>query len=273
MELLDILSQAQGGKAFQAIGEQFGLDEQQTAAAVEQLAPVIAAGLRRNMASSPDSVAGVLEALQRGNHERYLDDADAVQFANASDEGNAILGHVFGSKDVSRQVAMQVAGTSGIGSSILKQLLPVIASMVMGSLARKMGGGAARPAPRRSGGGLGDIIGDVLGGGSSRGGGGLGNIIGDVLGGGRRPAPAPAPQRQSRTRSQSRGGGGLGDILGDILGGGSSQPQTGSAPRRYNEEAIGSGRSALDDILGRGTRHGNAADDLLNSVERHLGRM
>jgi uncharacterized protein YidB (DUF937 family) len=67
------------------------------------------------------------------------------------------------------------------------------------------GGGAGQPAPGAGGGGLGDVLGQVLGGGAQRGGGGgMGDILGQVLGGG----------------AQRGGGGGMGDILGQVLGGG-----------------------------------------------------
>ena len=252
MELIDLLQQAQSGNAYEAIGKQFGLDESQTAAAVQQLAPVIAAGLRRNMSQSPDNVVSLVQALQKGNHEQYLDNSEAVQFGNVSDDGNAILGHIFGSKDVSREVAMRAAGSSGIGSSIMKKLLPVIASMVIGSLTKKM-----------TGGGLGDILGQVLGGGRGSGGGGLGDILGQVLGGGRKK------QRQQPQSGST--GGGLDDLLKDMLGGGSRTKKT-SRPSR-NEDVIGKSRSTLDDFLGGGSSSGNVADDLLNSVEEHLRKL
>ena len=268
MELIDLLQQAQSGNAYEAIGKQFGLDESQTAAAVQQLAPVIAAGLRRNMSQSPDNVVSLVQALQKGNHEQYLDNSEAVQFGNVSDDGNAILGHIFGSKDVSREVAMRAAGSSGIGSSIMKKLLPVIASMVIGSLTKKMTGGASAPAPAPRGGGglgggLGDILGQVLGGGRGSGGGGLGDILGQVLGGGRKK------QRQQPQSGST--GGGLDDLLKDMLGGGSRTKKT-SRPSR-NEDVIGKSRSTLDDFLGGGSSSGNVADDLLSSVEEHLRKL
>lgn len=275
MELIDLLQQAHGGNGLGAIGEQFGLDESQTAAAVQELAPVIAAGLRRNMAQSPENVVALVQAMQKGNHEQYLDSSDAVQFGSVATDGNAILGHIFGSKDVSREVAMRAAGSSGIGSSIMKKLLPVIASMVIGSLTKKMaGGGRSAPAPR-GGGGLGDILGQVLGGGRGRsgGGGGLGDILGQVLGGGsRRKQPAPRQQQ-----SGQGGSGGLGDLLNDMLGGGATSGGATSGRGRsarptYNEDVIGQSRTGLDDFLGGGSSSGNAADDLLGSVDDYLRR-
>lgn len=275
MELIDLLQQAQGGNALGAIGEQFGLDKTQTAAAVQELAPVIAAGLRRNMSQSPENVVSLVQALQNGNHSQYLDDPNTLQFGNVSGDGNAILGHIFGSKDVSREVALRAAGSSGIGSSIMKKLLPVIASMVIGSLTKKMTGGATAPSSRGgSGGGLGDILGQVLGGGSGRsGGGGLGDILGQVLGGGsQRKQPAPQPRQQPQGGGLGGGlSGGLGDLLNDMLGGGATTNKRNSRPT-YNEDVIGKSRNGLDDFLGGGSSRGNAADDLLGSVEKYLNR-
>jgi uncharacterized protein YidB (DUF937 family) len=89
-----------------------------------------------------------------------------------------------------------------------------------------MGGPAAgRSAPTQAGGGMGSVMMALLpvvlsmlasrGGGASQGGmgggGGLGDILGQVLGGG----------------AQRGGGGGMGDILGQVLGGGAAQSGTG----------------------------------------------
>jgi hypothetical protein len=56
------------------------------------------------------------------------------------EEGNGILGHLFGSKEVSRAVAAQAAQATGIGQEILKQMLPVIASTMMGGLFKQSTG-------------------------------------------------------------------------------------------------------------------------------------
>ena len=288
------------------LGKQFGLDAAQTQAAIDALAPVVAAGIRRNT-QDDGGFADLISALARGNHAQYVDDPAVLESPAVIDDGNAILGHVFGSKDVSRGVAQQLSASSGIGASVLKKLLPIVAAMVMGQIAKKaLGGGAASrapapaPAPEPSGGSLGDILGQVLGGGqpSSQGqGGGLGDILGDILSGGQGGA-----QRQTRAPSPGGGGGGggLGDILGDILGGGQggqggqgrAQPAPGgpsiedllkdilgggagggaAAPAPQRREQIERGRRTLDDMLGGGTRGGTAADDLLSSVERHTRR-
>lgn len=191
------------------IGRQFGLDEEQTRAAVEALTPVVAAGMRRN-GGVGGGLNDIIKSITQGG---APEETDA-----ATSQGNDILGEIFGSKEVSRGVANELSATSGIGASILKKMLPIIASIVMAQVAKQMGsrGGS-------SGGGLGDILGDILGGGS-----------------------APQPRR---TAPQPKPTGGIEDILKDILGGGG-----GAAAPRSNP------------------RSGNAADDLLNSVEESLRR-
>ena len=277
MNIVEMIARSHNGRGLDVVGEQFGLSREQTLAAIAELTPMVTSGVRKNT-REPDGMVSLFEALSGGQHERYLDDDAAVQFDAAQNDGNAILGHVFGHREVSREVAMQAAGTTGIGSAILKKMLPVIASMVMGAIFKRMAGGASAPSPRdgsgsgQGGGGLGDIISDILGGGrkpqprSGQGGGGLEDILGDILGGGSRQQRSPAPQRQQRSPAP---GGGLDDLLRDILGGGSR----GQRPSSHNDDAIGQGRSTLDDILGGDTLtgSGNAADDLLESVNRRLG--
>lgn len=285
MNIVEMIARSHNGQGLDVLGQQFGLSREQTLAAVAELAPMVTSGVRRNT-REPDGMVSLFEALSGGGHERYLDDDSAVQYDTVKNDGNAILGHLFGRKEVSREVAMQAAGTTGIGGAILKKMLPVIASMVMGAIFKRMTGGAPAPSSGSSqGGGLGDIIGDILGGGQKQqprggqggggqGGGGLGDILGDILGGGSGQQRSPAPQPQQRAPAP---GGGLDDLLRDILGGSMGGGSTGGSSTRqrpsYNDDAIGQGRNTLDDILGGDTRtgSGNAADDLLESVNRRLG--
>ena len=62
-----------------------------------------------------------------------LDEPDALASDAAVQEGNGILGHLLGSKDVSRNVAAQAAGSTGIDSSLIKKALPLIAGLAMGA--------------------------------------------------------------------------------------------------------------------------------------------
>jgi len=170
MNLFDLISQSQNGQGIDNLARQFGLDRDQAESAVRHLTPALNAGLRRNT-NDGAGLAGLLGALTGGNHERYYDDPDALGSEDAVNEGNGVLGHLFGSKQVSRKVADHASAQTGIGSSILKKMLPVIATMVMGAMAKKMmGGGSSRKladsvvnkASRRSGSLLGKLAGKAI---------------------------------------------------------------------------------------------------------------
>ena len=79
--------------------------------------------------------------------------------------GNQILGHIFGSKDTSRDVATQASQQSGVDTSILKKLLPIVAGAVaMHYITHRQGGATANgSAPAGSGGALGSILGGLGG--------------------------------------------------------------------------------------------------------------
>ncbi len=136
MNLLKTILEAQNGGAVRELSRQFNLDDAQAGAAVGKLLPALTAGLKRNMAT-PQGLDGLLGALKNGGHERYLEDPSALTRDEAINDGNGILGHIFGSKDVSRQVASRAAEQTGIDVSVLKKMLPMVAAMTMGSMKKQ----------------------------------------------------------------------------------------------------------------------------------------
>ena len=102
----------------------------------------------------------------------------APQPTNVS-RGNEVLGEIFGSKDVSRTVAQNAATKRGSNPDLLKKMLPMVAMLVAGFMAKQKGGGAASipqstptgASAAPTGGGLGGMLGGLLGGGSQRAGG------------------------------------------------------------------------------------------------------
>lgn len=146
MNVIETLLGEQAGDAVEQLGRQFGLDGSQASSALAALLPALAAGFQRR-ASSPSGLEALLGALSGGQQHRHLDGFSSLGQPETIDAGNGILGQIFGSKDVSREVARRASAQTGIGSEILKQMLPVAASLVMGTLARRQFGGApARPA-------------------------------------------------------------------------------------------------------------------------------
>ncbi|MEZ5877800.1 MAG: DUF937 domain-containing protein [Tepidamorphaceae bacterium] len=96
-------------------------------------------GMRRQV-ESMEAMQSFYKQMGSGNYERYFEDPEATQTEEIKANGNDVLGQIFGSKDVSRAVADQAAAMTGLGADIMKQMLPVIASMMMGGLQRQAGG-------------------------------------------------------------------------------------------------------------------------------------
>lgn len=153
MNLLEAVLNAQNGGAARQVGQNFGLNEQQTTSAISSLLPALAGGLKQN-ASSPDGFQALMSALSSGNHQQYIDNPASLGQPSTVQEGNGILGHILGSKDVSRNVAQQASAQSGVGADVLKQMLPVVAAMAMGALSRHNSSAPAsgfQAAPQSSG--------------------------------------------------------------------------------------------------------------------------
>ncbi len=146
MELLEMIMNAQGGGAVDQLSERFGLEKNQTASALEQLVPALLGGMRQNV--RPQGLEGLLGLLGGGNPDAYLESPEVIQAPETTQTGNSILAQLFGSKEVSRSVATQASANTGIGADILKQMLPVVATMVMSGLSQQS-------APRQSSGWLG----------------------------------------------------------------------------------------------------------------------
>ena len=162
MNILDSIMNAGNGAAVQQIGSQVGLDEAQTAKALSALVPALSAGLRQNL-QTPEGLSGLVGALSAGNHQQYVDNPAALGDANAIAEGNGILAHILGSKDVSRQVAAEAGAQTGLGPDVLKRMLPLVATLVMGAMSRQAATSGASPLGTGAGaGGLLDMLGGAL---------------------------------------------------------------------------------------------------------------
>jgi hypothetical protein len=171
MNLTDILAQAGG---IESMASELGIPPAVARQGAEALLPAILGGFKKQAAGAGgvEGLGGLLGQLGGGG----LLDAVLGSQPTPVDQGNDVLGQIFGSKDVSRTVADHAAGQTGLDSGLLKRMLPILAMLVAGYMAKQGGQQSG------GGGGLGDLIGGALGGGGSTG--ALGGVLGNVLGGG-----------------------------------------------------------------------------------------
>ena len=185
----------------QQIAAQLGADEGEVNNAIRTLVPALVGGLQHNVAADDIDSSKLESAVTEQAASGLLDGGVSDDQVDAK-EGDKIVANIFGGNDTNT-VASALAGGGAGNSGLLKQLLPILAPIVLAYIGKQLTKGNSAPAESQAqasgGGGLGDVLGSILGGG----GGGnnpLGSILGSVLGGG-------------------QGGGALGDILGGLLGG------------------------------------------------------
>ncbi|MHA3020573.1 DUF937 domain-containing protein [Mycobacterium sp. BMJ-28] len=189
----------------QDIATKLGADEGEVNNAIRTLVPALVGGLQHNVASGDIDSSKLESAVTEQAASGLLDGGVSVDQVDQA-EGDNIVAHIFGGND-SNQVASALAGGGAGGSNLIKQLLPILAPIVLAYIGKQFAQNNSAPAQPQAapagGGGLGDILGSILGGAGGGGNNPLGSILGSVLGGG-------------QGNSQ---GNAIGEILGGLLGG------------------------------------------------------
>jgi hypothetical protein len=196
MNLNEIIQGAQGGQAIDNLAGQFGLSPEQTQAAIQAVLPAFSKGLQ-GAAQDPTSLGGILSHLTSGAHDASYSDPNPT--AAASSLGGGVLGQIFGSTGITTEISQQASKMSGVDPAIIQQMMPIVASMLMGGLTHMMNGQ-----------GLGGILGQLANAATSPGG------VGSVT----NPAGAePAP-------SGGLLGGLFSTVIGALTGGGGAAAAT-----------------------------------------------
>ena len=171
MQVTDILRQTGG---LESIAKELGISETQAASGAAALTPAILGGFKKQAQAQPAGLEGLGGLLSQLGGGGLLDDVLASQPTDVS-RGNEVLGQIFGSKDVSRAVAQNAASQSGLDQGVLKKMLPMVAMLVAGYMAKQRTAGVGAQATS-GGGGLGGLLGGLLGG-QAGGGGGLASML------------------------------------------------------------------------------------------------
>ncbi|ANU07484.1 DUF937 domain-containing protein [Paraurantiacibacter namhicola] len=182
MNLSQVLQQS---GVIESMARELNIDEQTARMGAGALLPAIVAGMGRQTTSAPGAgglgglgeilggalggtqpsgggLGGALGGGLGGGLGGILLDAVLKKDPTPTSPGNDILGQIFGSKDVSRGVAEEVAGSTGISSDILKKMLPILAMAVIGYMMKEKQGSGAAPQGGALGGALGGILGQVV---------------------------------------------------------------------------------------------------------------
>ncbi len=147
MSLLDsLLGNDKNGMTAQ-LAQRFGLDSAQIHGLLGQLVPALSGGMMNQaqqastsaaVADSPlSSLFNLFQADRPGPTITAAPQAADMRDPATVDAGNSILGQIFGSKDVSREVANTAAQKTGVAADIVKQALPMVAIWAASALYKK----------------------------------------------------------------------------------------------------------------------------------------
>ena len=176
----DLLAQIPVGD----IAGRLGVSDADARAAIEAALPSLVGGLKAN-ADDPAGAASLEKALDHhhGKTPRFLADVDEA-------DGDKIVSNIFGTnkKSVEKAVADSTP-KAAVTQDLIGKILPIIAPIALSWLASQFLGG--KKSGSSTSGGIGDLLGGLLGGGtgstkSSDPMGGIGDLLGGLLGGGKR---------------------------------------------------------------------------------------
>lgn len=159
MQITDLLAQMGG---LGSMARELGVSEGQARQGAEALLPAILGGYKKQVQVQPKGIEGLGGLLGQLGGGGLLEDVLSPRPTNVG-RGNGVLGQIFGSKDVSRAVAQDAATRSGLDVGLLKKMLPMLAMLVTGFMAKRQGGGVV-PGAAAGSGSLGGMLGGMLGG-------------------------------------------------------------------------------------------------------------
>lgn len=161
MNLSQVLQQS---GVIDSMARELNVDPATARTAAGALLPAIVAGMGRSQLGSAPASGGLGDllggALGGGIGGGLLESVLGAD-PTPTQPGNDILGQIFGSKDVSRGVAEEVAGSTGLPAELLKKMLPILAMAVVGYMMN--GKNSAQTGGGAGGGALGGALGGILG--------------------------------------------------------------------------------------------------------------
>lgn len=128
----DLMRQAQENPGFDLLTRQFRLSDDQATKALAAFLPAFAMGMQHLMLTAPSnpflqSLAGTASA----NPWQAMGQAFSPQ---APQNGKLVIDSIFATDEASRRVAQQVADFTGLNIDLMRQILPLMAGLLAGTL-------------------------------------------------------------------------------------------------------------------------------------------
>jgi hypothetical protein len=129
-----MVTQQFAGAASKQIADRLGVNEGTANMAVQVAVPLILAALARNSAQ-PEQAEALHQAVVNDHDGSILDNINSYLSAPESANGSGILDHVLG--DQRSTVENNLAQMTGLDQSAARNLMEIVAPLVMGAVGRK----------------------------------------------------------------------------------------------------------------------------------------
>lgn len=207
MNITDLISGSLGSQATEGISEKLGIDKNQTQWVVSAAIPLMISALNYNAQKSPEKAQGIQQAIDSKSSAGILENLTGLFNQGPTEDEDKMVNHIFGKN--TENVKESLSEKSGISMGKIGGILALLAPLIMAYIGKQKQN--QNQDANSSGGGIGDLLGNILGGGNSSSG-GIGDLIGSVLGGGNN-----ANQQNQPTNNQPNISGGLGDLVGQFF--------------------------------------------------------
>jgi hypothetical protein len=108
LNITDLLFDKSNSSVISEFTKNFNVNDSQAKDAISTLANSLSRGLGQNT-QDIKGLDSLMDALEKGKHSRYLDEPSILRRKETTEDGNDILGHIFGNKDVSRHVTKRAS--------------------------------------------------------------------------------------------------------------------------------------------------------------------
>jgi len=134
MGLVDLLLQSGGGDLLGQIAKKANTDKSGAEDLLKNLGSAMFGQVKGRVQSREHDSKGLEDLLKESKYAEILDEPSRhYNSPKMRDEGNVLLDYITGSKKGSREVASQVSKKTGFDVSIIKNLLPMLAPLIIGS--------------------------------------------------------------------------------------------------------------------------------------------
>lgn len=136
MDILNLISAARQGQSVPLFGAHFKLSQDQVKAVLAYVVPMLEDALTRRMAT-PQGLAAILAQLASGQYQRDQNASDLFESSRILANGTGVLSLLLRNEAIIRTVAFVASEGAHIDVTLVRRMMPYIATFYMGALAKR----------------------------------------------------------------------------------------------------------------------------------------